>query len=433
MCASGIGAAATSGMRFVRRLRGAGELVLVVCLALAGCSLSHPHYIAPDVHVGEPAFARSVEAHTLASPVGGNRARLLLNGDQIFPAMLAAIRQARTTITFANFIYEDGAIARDMASALAERCRAGVRVHVLLDAVGSSHMPKQYRTTMTDAGCQLAWFHSLNPFAIKRINHRNHRRILVVDGRVGFTGGTGIGSRWEGDGRQPGHWRQTDVRLEGPVVHLLQAAFAENWRDATGVLLGGDAYFPKTERVGQLAIQSVKSSPASGAAEAYLLFLLAIEGARSSIYLTNPYFVPDDAMSDALVRAAGRGVRVSIITAGATQGILDRLVRKASQAHFARAIKAGVQIYEYRPGLLHAKTLVVDERWVSIGSANLDNRSFALNNELNVTFLDRGVASQLIAAFHRDLESTRAVDNDGLRRGLSAVFYLSLLPLHDQL
>jgi len=402
-------------------------------LALAGCSLSHPHYIAPDVHVGEPAFARSVEAHTLSSPIPGNRVRLLLNGDQIFPTMLTAIRQARTTVTFANFIYEDGAVGRDMASALAERCRAGVRVHVLLDAVGSSDMPKQYRTTMRDAGCQLAWFHSLNPFAIKRINHRNHRRILVVDGRVGFTGGTGIGSRWEGDGRQSGHWRQTDLRLEGPVVHLLQAAFAENWRDATGVLLGGDAYFPKTDRVGDLAVQSVKSSPASGAAEAYLLFLLAIEGARSSIYLTNPYFVPDDAMSDALVRAAGRGVQVSIITAGATHGILDRLVRKASQAHFARALKAGVKIYEYGPGLLHAKTLVVDERWVSIGSANLDNRSFALNNELNVAFMDRGVASQLIAAFQQDLEFARAVDNDGLRRGLSGVFYLPLLPLRDQL
>ncbi len=409
------------------------SLGLAGCLLLAGCSLSHPHYIAPDVHVGEPAFARALEAHTLSSPIGGNRAELLLNGDQIFPAMLTAIRRARATITFANFIFEDGAIAQEMTAALAERCRAGVRVHVLLDAVGSSQMPRRYRTELTEAGCRFAWFHSLNPFALKRINHRNHRRILVVDGRVGFTGGIGVGTNWTGDGREVGHWRQTDVRVEGPVVRLLQAAFAENWRDATGTLLGGDAYFPPAERRGELAIQSVKSSPASGSAEAYLLFLLAIDGARSSIYLTNPYFVPDSAMADALVRAAKRGVQVSVITAGATQGMLDRLVRRASHAHYARATKAGVKMYEYGPALLHAKTLVVDARWVSIGSANLDNRSFALNNELNVVFLDPGIATRLIAVFRQDLQFARPVKEDELQHRLSQFFYLPILPLRDQL
>jgi len=409
------------------------SLGLAGCLLLAGCSLSHPHYIAPDVHVGEPAFARALEAHTLSSPIGGNRAELLLNGDQIFPAMLTAIRRARATVTFANFIFEDGAIAQEMTAALAERCRAGVRVHVLLDAVGSSQMPRRYRTELTEAGCRFAWFHSLNPFALKRINHRNHRRILVVDGRVGFTGGIGVGTDWTGDGREVGHWRQTDVRVEGPVVRLLQAAFAENWRDATGTLLGGDAYFPPAERRGELAIQSVKSSPASGSAEAYLLFLLAIDGARSSIYLTNPYFVPDSAMADALVRAAKRGVQVSVITAGATQGVLDRLVRRASHAHYARATKAGVKMYEYGPALLHAKTLVVDARWVSIGSANLDNRSFALNNELNVVFLDPGIATRLIAVFRQDLQFARPVKEDELQHRLSQFFYLPILPLRDQL
>jgi cardiolipin synthase A/B len=255
-----------------------------------------------------------------------------------------------------------------MAAALAERCRAGVRVHILLDAVGSNQMPDEYRSLMKDAGCSFALFHSLNPFAIKRINHRNHRRILVVDRRVGFTGGTGVGTLWAGDGRQAGHWRQTDVRIEGPVVRYLQAAFAENWRDATGMLLGGDAYLPRPERRGDLAVQAVKSSPASGAAEAYLLFLLAIDGARSSIYLTNPDFVPDDAMADALVRAAGRGVRVSIITAGATHGILDGLMRKASQAHFGRAAKAGVKIYEYGEGTIS---------WLSRNVNTAPRRSFS--------------------------------------------------------
>ncbi len=381
--------------------------------------------------MGEPAFVRSLEAHTVSSLVEGNRAQILLNGDEIFPAMLAAIRGARTTITFANFIYEDGAIARDMATALAERCRAGVAVHVLLDAVGSSQMPREYWTGLQAAGCQAAWYHSLNPFAIKRINHRNHRRILVIDGQVGFTGGTGVGEQWTGDGRQPEHWRQTDVRVEGPIVRSLQAAFAENWRDTTGILLGGDRYFPPARRRGDLAVQSIKSSPASGAAEAYLLFQLAIDGARSSIHLTNPYFVPDDAMADALVRAAKRGVSVSIITAGVAQGVLDRLVRQASRAHFPRATKAGVKIYEYGPALLHAKTMVVDGQWVSIGSANLDNRSFALNNELNLVFLDRGIASRLIGVFQEDLKFSRPVSDDDL--GLNRFFYLPLLPLRDQL
>jgi cardiolipin synthase len=404
-----------------------------ITLLLAGCTLSRPDYEIPRVHVGEPAFTRTLEAHTLSTPIGGNRAQVLVNGDEIFPAMRAAIRSARTSITFANFIYEDGAIADEIADELAERSRAGVKVNVLLDAVGSSHIPKSLVARMKDAGCEFAWYHSLNPFAIKRINHRNHRRVLVVDGRIGFTGGTGVGEAWTGDGRRPEHWRQTDVRVEGPIVRQLQAAFAENWRDATGTLLGGDAYFPALPPRGDLIIQSVKSSPASGAAEAYLLFLLAIEGARSSIYLTNPYFVPDDDMSDALVRAAQRGVDVTILTAGVAEGVLDRLVRKASQAHFPKVLKAGAKIYEYGPARLHAKTMVVDGRWVSIGSANLDNRSFALNNELNLVFLDRGMARRLTEVFREDLKHARQLEDDDVREGVSRFFYLPLVPLRDQL
>ena len=402
-------------------------------ILLAGCTLTRPQYATPDVRVGEPAFVRTLESHTLSSPVPGNRAQVLLNGNEIFPAMLAAIRSAKSTITFANFIYEDGDISGEMAAALAERCRAGVSVNVLVDAVGSSHMPRQYWTMLEDAGCQAAKYNSLNPLAIKRINHRNHRRILVVDGRVGFTGGTGVGEQWTGDGRQPKHWRQTDVRVEGPIVRFLQSAFAENWREATGILLGGDTYFPEPRPRGALAIQSVKSSPASGAAEAYLLFLLAIDGARSSIYLTNPYFVPDEAMMEALVRAAQRGVDVSIITAGVTQGLLDRLVRLSSQTHFPRAGKAGVKIYEYAPALLHAKTMVIDGRWSSIGSANLDNRSFALNAELNLVFLNPGIARRLTHVFREDLKLSRRLSDDDMKQGLSRLFYLPLLPMRDQL
>lgn len=405
-----------------------------LCMVLSGCTLSRPQYVAPDVHVGDPAFMRSVEAHTMARFVPGNRAHVLLNGDQIFPAMLSAIRSAKRTITFANYVYEDGAVARDMAEALAERCRAGVEVNVLLDAVGSNHMPGRYKTLLRDAGCHLAFYHAVNPVAIKRLNHRNHRRILVVDGRVGFTGGTGIGERWTGDGREAGHWRQTDVRVEGPIVESLQAAFAENWRDATGKLLGGDRYFPPPVRRGGLAIQAVASSPKGGGTEAYLLFLMAIDGARSSIRLTNPYFVPDDVMAKALARAAERGVDVSIITAGVPGSMLDRLVRKASQAHFGRQLEAGVKIYEYQPGYLHAKTIVVDDRWVSIGSVNVDNRSFALNNELNLTFSDGRIAKRLTEIFEQDLKFTKRVTYEAWQRSaIGQLFYLPLAPLRDQL
>ena len=403
-----------------------------LCIVLPGCALDRPHYVVPDVRVGEPAFVRAIEGHTRSGLVDGNRADVLLNGDEIFPAMLAAIRGARRTITFANFSYEDGDVAREMVEALAERCRAGVGVNVLVDAIGSARMPRALQRTLAASGCHFARYHPVSPLAVRRVNHRNHRRVLVVDGQVGFTGGTGVGEKWTGDGRQPGRWRQTDVRVEGPIVHALQAAFVENWREATGLLLGGDAYFPPPGRRGTVTMQSITSSPTSGATEAFLLFLLAIESAQRSIKITNPYFVPDERMAQALADAARRGVDVTVIVAGAVGNTPDRIVRKASQAHFGRALEAGVKIHEYGPGLLHAKTMVVDDRWVSIGSANLDNASFALNNELNLAMMDRRLARQLTEIFGRDLEFTRPVTLQEWERQLTRhLFYLALMPFRS--
>ena len=407
---------------------------MLVCVAASACTLSRPDYMSPNVAVGSPAFMRAMEAHTLSAPVEGNRVEVLLNGDQIFPAMLTAVRGARKTITFANFVYEPGEIARELATAMAERCRAGVKVHVLLDAVGSNRMDRTHQAILRDAGCEVALYGPLRPLAIRRFNHRNHRRVVVVDGRVGFTGGIGVGEPWTGNGRQPGHWRQTDVQLEGPVVRVLQAAFAETWRETTGRLLGGDEYFPPIPPRGSLAVQAVPSSPARGATEAYMLFLLAIDAARSSIALTNPYFVPDDGITRALVRAAERGVDVSIITAGVAGSNLDRLMRVASRVHFPKALRAGVKIYEYQPAYLHAKTVVIDRHWVSIGSINIDNRSFALNSELNVTVLDRGLAAKMMKVFEQDLAHSRRVPpGDWKEATLGRLFYMSLLPLRDQL
>jgi len=421
-----------------RPLLGGGRGILVVltlalALTAAACS-QHTAFIVPDVTVGTPQFDRVMEAHTLSSMAHGNDVRLLLNGEQIFPAMLSAIRSARQTITFANYLYEDGAIAHEFAEAFAERCRAGVGVSILLDATGSSQMPRRLREHMQTAGCHVERFHPVSAFTIRRVNHRNHRRILVIDGQVGFVGGTGIGTNWTGDGKTPHHWRQTDVRVAGPVVRALQAAFAEPWRETTGLLLGGDAYFPFIEPAGKLKSESVKSSPVGGAAEAYMLFLLAIEGARTSIKITNPYFVPDTPILEAMERAVARGVRVDIIMAGEADTNLDRIVRKASQAMFGRALAAGIRIHEYRGALLHAKTITVDGRWSSVGSANLDRRSFALNHELNLAFDEPGLADQLEQIFADDLTRSHEVTlAEWRRRGIGRLLELVVLPLRDQL
>jgi cardiolipin synthase len=408
-------------------------LTILILLALVGCSHS-PRYVPPEVEVGTRAFARAVEAHTLSGLVAGNRVEVLVNGEQILPAMLAAIRDARASVTLANYIWETGAIADELAAALAERCRAGVGVNVLVDAVGSHEMTKENQERLSGAGCRFERFNPLNPLDPRRFNNRNHRRVLVVDGRIGFTGGTGIGVKWTGDGRRPGHWRQTDVRVEGPIVRFLQAAFAENWRQQTGVMLAGDAYFPELPARGELTAQSVKSSPGGGSREAYALFLLALEGARTSIEMSSPYFVPDQEISEALARAVARGVRVSVMVAGEADNFLDRVVRLASRAEFGRALAAGVKVHEYQGAMLHAKTVAIDGLWAAVGSVNLDQRSFALNHEGSLIVYDARIARRLEELYREDLRFAKEVTlEDWKRRGIGHFLELFFLPIRNQL
>ena len=383
--------------------------------------------------MGEPAFRSTLVAYTGNAVVSGNRVDLLLNGDQIFPAKIAAIRAARKSITYAQYVFEEGTPAADTAQALAERCRAGVAVHVLLDAVGALAMPSQYRDWMTEAGCEVASFRPLSPWVIDRVNERNHRRILVVDGTVGFTGGSGTSGKWSGNGKEDGFWRDTDVRVEGPVVEQLQGAFAENWLEATGVALGGAAYFPRpTEIKGGVDAQVVRSSPAGGSVAMYTMFLLAMASARRSIYITNPYFVPDEKMVLTLLQARRRGVRVVLLLPGA---IDHKIVRQASRGELGRLLKEGVEIHEYRPALLHAKTMVIDSMWATVGSTNLDRRSFALNEELNLVIYDATVARRLEQVFEKDLAQSRPVTYAGWNnRGLlSRVLEILAVPVRDQL
>jgi len=387
----------------------------------------------PALAVDDGAFAVTLEGH-LGTPVtDGNRVDLLLNGDEIFPAKLAAIRAARTSINYAQYFWGDGDVAQQLAGALAERCRAGVRVNVLLDGVGTLGMPAEHVEALRRGGCHVATFRPLASFSLRRHNNRNHRRILVVDGRVGITGGSGDSEKWTGDGRQEGHWRDTDVRIEGPAVAWLQAGFVDNWREATREMLGGPEYFPLPRRhAGDVRVQVVSSSPAGRSYAAYTMVLLAMASARLSIALTNPYFVLDERMTDALLAAAQRGVRVAALTPGK---IDHNLVRSASRRDFGRLLLGGVQIFEYRAALLHAKTLVVDGAWATVGSTNLDNRSFALNEELNVAVYDRGVAARLQDVFERDLQRARRVDyGDWVNRGLKTrVQELLVLPVRDLL
>jgi cardiolipin synthase len=409
-------------------------LMAVAVLGAVGCARVNPHVALPALALGEPSFFPTLEAYASAPIVGGNAVEVLLNGEQIFPSMLEAIRGARRTITYAQYFYEDGPVARDVAEALAERCRAGVGGNVLLDAFGTLSMPAEYVELMRRSGCHVVYFRPLHPAALfGRGNNRNHRRILVVDGRIGFTGGSGVSRKWMGNGRVADHWRDTDVRVEGPVVEYLQGAFAESWLESTGMVLGGEAYFPRPlAPSGQVHAQVVRSSPAGGSFAMYTTFLLAMSSARRTIDISNPYFVLDRRMRDVLLERARRGVRIRVLVPGA---IDHNIVRQASRGQFGDLLRGGIEIFEYAPALLHAKTMVIDGVWATIGSTNLDNRSFALNEELNLVIYNVAAARRLEQIFVDDLRHARPVTYEAWRRrGLGArLLELLALPIRDQL
>jgi len=358
-----------------------------------------------DTHDAQ--FRRSLGVLLGPPIIEGNHVEVLLNGDQIFPAMLKAIREAQHSINFETYIYWSGSIGKEFTEALAERARAGVKVHVLLDWVGSMKISDAEIDRMREAGVELHRYHKPVWWKLARMNNRTHRKLLVTDGRIGFTGGVGIADKWRGNGQDEDHWRDTHFRVEGPVVGQMQAVFNDNWTKATGVVLDGPDYFPPLAPKGGMPAQMFSSSPTGGSESMHLMYLMAITAARRTIHLSNSYFVPDELTVNALVAAAKRGVEVRIITPGK---IIDSdIVRAASRERWGELLAAGVKMAEYQPTMFHVKSLVVDSLLVSVGSTNFDNRSFSLNDEANLNVLDEAFAKQQEAVFEDDWRRARPV------------------------
>jgi cardiolipin synthase len=353
--------------------------------------------------VDDPQFFRAMGMLLGPGIVGGNRVTALQNGDEIFPAMLEAIRGARRTVLFETFIYWSGEIGEAFAEALAERARAGVKVHVLLDWVGSLKVDQKLVDTMRDAGVEVHRFHPLRWYNLGRINNRTHRKLLIVDGHLGFTGGVGIASPWTGHAQDEEHWRDSHYRVEGPVVAQMQGVMLSNWSKTTGRILHGDDYFPPPREAGTQQAQMFHSSPSGGSESMQLMYLIAITAAVKTIDIASAYFVPDAMARLALVSALKRGVRVRVITPG--RHIDQKTVRHASRALWGELLEAGLEMYVYRPTMYHCKAVIVDGLLASVGSTNFDPRSFHLNDEANLNVYDPAFARQLTEVFEQDLRS----------------------------
>ena len=357
--------------------------------------------------VEDPQFVRTMNVMLGPALLQGNRTQALLNGDQIFPDMLKAIRGAQKTITFEMYIYWKGSIGEEFTAALIERAQAGVKAHVLIDALGSQKIDQQIIERMKDAGVRVEIYNPLRWYSIGQMNNRTHRKILVVDGKVGFTGGVGIGDEWTGNAEDREHWRDTHFRVEGPAVAQMQAAFMENWIEVTGEVLHGADYFPELARAGDQMAQFFVSSPGGGGESAQLLYLMSIAAAGKSIQLSAAYFVPDDNEVRQFVEARKRGVRVQIIVPGKETD--SPMVRSASRSTWGDLLRAGVEIYEYQPTFYHVKVMIVDGLWVTVGSTNFDSRSFSTNDEANLNVYDRGFAQAQVKIFEGDLKRTRRI------------------------
>jgi cardiolipin synthase len=383
--------------------------------------------------IDDPQFRREMGALLGPAIVGGNAVQALNNGAEIFPAMLADIRAATTTINFETYIYWSGDVGQQFADALAERARAGVQVRVLIDWVGGLKMEDSLVEALEQAGVEVHLYRPLHWYNLGRLNNRTHRKLLVVDGRIGYTGGVGIADVWTGDAQDPEHWRDMHFRVLGPVVTQMQAAFVDNWIKATGTVLSGPAFFPPLEPVGTLDAHLFISSPEGGNESMHLMYLMTIAAARHSIDIHASYFVPDPLVIGAMIEALGRGVRIRVLAPG--DHMDANTVKLASKSTWGELLAAGAEFHEYQPTMMHVKSVIVDGTMVSIGSTNFDMRSFSLNDEASMNVYDRDFAALMTAQFERDLGHARPYRHqDWLDRPWRERFAETvLLPIRSQL
>jgi cardiolipin synthase A/B len=359
--------------------------------------------------VSDPLFARTLEVYTGTHIDEGNVVELLQNGDGTYPAMWRDIASAQRTLTIQMYYSQPGAVADTFAMHLMDRARAGVRVLLLMDAFGSGPLKGDWEERVRASGVEIAWLRPIRWYTLHKATHRSHARTIVVDGRVGYTGGWGIADYWMGDGRTDGQWRESNVRFWGPAVAAVQATFAAGWVESTGELLTGEGFFPPAswEPVGDVRAGFMHTLPVMGSTPASRFLALSISGARRTLYVTNSYFVPDENQRAALISAARRGVDVRILTAGPKTDI--KTTRHAGRGTYEELLEGGVRIYEYEPTMMHAKSFVVDGIWSTVGSLNFDNRSMSLNNESNLVVLDEGIGREMDETFLEDLRYSKEI------------------------
>ena len=380
-----------------------GTGLMAVCAFLVWPSEVPPRVgLDHEFCVDDPEFLSTMAGATGVPFFEGNDIQLFNNGDNFYPAMLDAIGEAECTITVEAYIYWAGEIGVRFARALAAKGRSGVSVKILLDAVGSSTIGDEILEILEKGKCQLAWYNPVRLYSLGRFNHRTHRKSLIIDGRLAFTGGAGIADHWKGMAQDKNHWRDIQIRLQGPAVVPLQSGFAQNWLQATGELITGLEFYPTFEKpAGKLAVQTILSSPETGASTARTFYYLSIAAARRTIYIANPYFVPDQGAIDLLIAARRRGVDVRVMVAGIYND--NWMARQNSVRLYGPLLKAGVQILEYNHTMLHQKTMVVDGVWATVGTTNFDSRSFAHNEENNVCVCDRELSARLEEIFMQDV------------------------------
>ena len=421
----------------VRRLLGYFAVAFVLALALVGAltmtrGTPVQYVIARGDPRGAPSPGDSLFSRTMALYTGvelhaGNRVQVLENGDGTYPRLWRDIRSCQHTVTVQMYFAKPGAVADTMAAALGDCAHRGARVLLLLDGFGAQTLSRRWADAVAHSGVEVAWLRQLRWYDLNTIAERSHARVVVVDGRVGYTGGFGLADYWLGAGRSEHEWRETNVRFEGPAVAQLQATFATTWAEATGELLTGRAFYPSVAFDAAVAGTSDGAAAAAGTVEAGLFhavpstgstaaeryYALSIAGARQRLYITNAYFIPDDDFRRLLIAAAHRGVDVRVLTTGPRSDV--KTARWAGRFRYEGLLAGGVRIYEYQPSNMHAKTLSVDGRWGSVGSMNFDNRSLAFNDETTLLVLDSTVVGTMERMFLDDLRYSREMTRDEMR------------------